>query len=269
MSVFSGDFLGFQLGDIHSSQLNITRVSNGDRYTENLTPNFNDTVAQVPGGDGTYYWNTFYSQKPFTIDFAFDDLRDEDIRRLKQIFSFKGVKELIFDEISYKKYYVKCSAPPTLKYISFPFEEIKIYKGEGSVNLTAYYPYALSTREIIFDSKTEQDLINMGDIEAPTKIYYKLSDVIGSSLELTLKTNKKQTGLLKVENISKLNANDTYMCIDSRTHLIEGLDSNYKKTGTLYNRFITTGDFFLLPVDQNVLNANIAWDQIRFNYLYY
>jgi len=45
MSVFSGDFLGFQLGNIHSSQLNITRVSNGDRYTENLTPNFTDTTT--------------------------------------------------------------------------------------------------------------------------------------------------------------------------------------------------------------------------------
>ena len=28
----------------------------------------------------------------------------------------------------------------------------------------------------------------------------------------------------------------------------EVLDENYKKTGMLYNRFITSGDFFLLPV---------------------
>jgi len=61
MSVYSGDFLGFQLGDIHSSQLNITRVSNSNRYTENLTPNFIDTTVQVPGKDGTYYWDTFYT----------------------------------------------------------------------------------------------------------------------------------------------------------------------------------------------------------------
>ena len=96
MSVYDGDFLGFQLGDIHSSQLNITRVSSGDRYTENLTSNFNDVTEQVPGADGTYYWNTYYTQHPFIIDFAFDDLRDEDIRRLKQILSFKGVQPLIF-----------------------------------------------------------------------------------------------------------------------------------------------------------------------------
>jgi len=42
MSVYTGDFLGFSLGGIHSSQLNITRVSNNDRYIENLTPAFKD-----------------------------------------------------------------------------------------------------------------------------------------------------------------------------------------------------------------------------------
>ena len=267
MSVFSGDFLGFQLGDIHSSQLNITRVSNSNRYTENLTPNFSDATAQVPGADGTYYWNTFYTQKPFSIDFAFDDLRDEDIRRLKQIFGFKGVKELIFDEISYKKYYVKCSSPPTLKYISFPYKEIKIYKGEGSANLVAYYPYALSTRDIYFGAKTQQELNNMGDIEAPIKIYYTLTG--NSEIELTLTTNGEVTGKMVVSGISKLNSNDVYLCVDMRTHLIEGLDSNFNKTGTLYNRFITQGDFFLLPVDKNVLTSNVEWDSIRFNYLYY
>lgn len=269
MSVYSGDFLGFQLGDIHSSQLNITRVSNSNRYTENLTPNFNDAIAQVPGGDGTYYWNTFYNQKTFTIDFAFDDLRDEDIRRLKQIFSFKGVKELIFDELSYKKYYVKCSAPPTLKYISFDFQEIKVYKGEGSVNLVAYYPYALSTQELILGSKDEQDLINIGDVETPIRIYYQLSDILNKSLEIVLTTKKIRTAILKINNIKQIKTDDVYICIDNKTHLIEGLNENYQKTGSLYNKFIDSGDFFLLPVEQNILSANIAWNKIRFNYLYY
>lgn len=52
MSVFSGDFLGITLGEVHSSQLNITRVSSGDRYDDNLLPNFKDVTAEVPGGDG-------------------------------------------------------------------------------------------------------------------------------------------------------------------------------------------------------------------------
>lgn len=265
MSVYSGDFLGFQLGNVHSSQLNITRVSSGDRYSETFIPNFSDSTAQVPGGDGVYYWDTFYTQKPFTIDFAFDDLRDEDIRKLRQVFGFKGVQELIFDEATYKKYYVKCSAPPTLKYISFPFEEIKIYKGEGSINLVAYYPYALSTKEIVIGSKKEQELNNMGDLEVPIKIYYTINDS-NKNINLELNDGNK---VLNIENISKINADDVYICIDNRTHLIEGLDSNFNKTGTLYNRFITSGDFFLLSIGKNTLTANVNWYSIKFNYLYY
>ena len=267
MSVFSGDFLGFRLGNIHSSELNITRVSNGDRYTETLTPQFNDMTAQVPGADGTYYWNTFYSQKPFTIDFAFDDLRDEDIRRLKQIFSFKGVKELVFDETAFKKYYVKCSAPPTLKYISFPFDEVKVYKGEGSVNLVAYYPYGISTREYIYNSRKSQELENIGDLEAPFKLYYTFPS--SGTINLTLKSNGKTINQLNTSGISKLNNSDKYICFDMKTHLIEGLDNSFNKTGTLYNRFITSGDFFLLPVAKIILSSNINWYQLKFNWLYY
>jgi len=83
MSVYSGDFLGFTLGEVHSSQLNITRVSSGDRYEDILLPQFNDSTLEVPGGDGTYYLDTFYTQKPFTLNFAYDDLRDEDLRALR------------------------------------------------------------------------------------------------------------------------------------------------------------------------------------------
>jgi hypothetical protein len=61
MSVYSGDFLGFKIGDIHSSQLNITRVSSGDRYEDNLLPQLKNTTIEVPGSDGTYYFDTFYN----------------------------------------------------------------------------------------------------------------------------------------------------------------------------------------------------------------
>lgn len=265
MSVYSGDFLGFQLGNIHSSQLNITRVSSGDRYSEAFIPNFNDSTAQVPGGDGTYYWNTFYTQRPFTIDFAFDDLHDEDIRRLRQVFGFKGVQQLIFDETVYKKYYVKCSAPPTLKYISFKDHETKIYKGEGSINLVAYYPYGVSTTDIKIKGGTDLLVANVGDIETPMKIYYQISKIKNKDLTLSLNEDK----ILNINVEQKLSNQDTYICIDGKTHLIEGMDSNYKKTGMLYNRYITSGDFFLLPVGENTFVTNIACNKIEYNYLYY
>jgi phage-related protein len=78
------------------------------------------------------------------------------------------VKELIFDEAPYKKYYVKCSAPPTLRYIPFSdLGDVINYKGEGSVNLVAYYPYGISTKEYEIGEKREEKIYNLGDLEIP------------------------------------------------------------------------------------------------------
>lgn len=272
MSVFSGDFLGFQLGNIHSSQLNITRVSSDDRYNESLTPNFNDSTESVPGGDGTYYWDTFYSSKTFTINFAFDNLREEDIRKLKQVFSFKGVQPLIFDEYPYKKYLVKCSSSPILKYIGFDFEGMIIYKGEGTINLIAYYPYAVGTNTINIEDMNGKENINLeiechnnGDLPAPFKMFYNT----------TIATVIKKIVLKDTNSILKFNfdsndfnnTGDEFICIDTRTHLIEGLDENFQKTGHLYNYGITGGDFFNLPIGKNIIqHINSADSSVIYKY---
>lgn len=268
MSVYGGDFLGFQLGDIHSSRLNITRVSDGQRYNDNLTPNFTDSTAVVPGGDGTYYWNTFYTQKPFTINFAFDDLGDEDIRQLRQIFSFKGVKKLIFDETPYKYYMVKCSAPPTLKYIAFDCGNITIYKGEGNVNLVAFYPYGIATRKVSIENTAYHKITNAGDLPAGLEIYYSIENATALQKVELLKDDESICSL-GFSNLVPLSENDKYICIDTRKHLIEGLDEHFNKTGNLYNKFISSGDFFSLPIGIYYINSNTPFLKTEFSSLYY
>lgn len=266
MSVYEGDFLGFQLGDIHSSQLNITRVSNNDRYTENLSPLFKDQTAEVPGGDGLYYWGSTHSQQTFVVDFAFDELTDDNLRQLRQVFSSKKVQELIFDEIPYKKYYVKCQNPPTLKYIAFDVEGERIYKGEGTVNFVAFYPYGVSVETNQINNGSSSNISNSGDIETPVEVYYNF----GSNINLRLlNENNQEMGQLILENITKLNSNDTQICINTKTHLIEGLNSNGIKTGSLYNRFLTTEKFFSLPVGNSTLTSSPNWSKVMYNYLYY
>lgn len=268
MSVFAGDFLGFTLGEIHSEQLNITRVSSSDRYNDILTPTFQDSTVQVPGKDGTYFWDTFYTQRPFTIDFAFDDLRDEDLRRLRQIFGFKGVKPLVFDEFPYKKYMVKCSAPPTLKYICFDYQDIRIYKGEGSVNLVAYYPYGIGTSDAIFTHASEVVVVNDGDLESPLKFIYAINDA--QNLQYIKLKDEDGTVLnqLILNGIQQL-GNDTYILIDSKTHLIDGLDVNFNKTGNLYNRFVMSGDFFDMPLGKYIIESNVPFTRLTHTPLYY
>lgn len=266
MSVFSGDFLGFTLGDIHSSQLNITRVSSSDRYTDMLLPNFKDVTAEVPGGDGMYYWDTFYNQRPFTLDFAYDDLRDEDLRALRQTFGFKGIKPLIFDEFPYKKYMVKCSAAPTFKYICFDHMEMRLYKGEGQANLIAYYPYALATFSPFIMNSNEALINNVGDLPAEIKVYYSLDSTPTEIKIIDLKGN--QVGLLTFNPIEK-QGNDAFILINSKTHLIEGLDESKNKTGNLYNKFVDTGDFFDAPVGRTRFISDATFNKIEYTPLYY
>ncbi|MBQ6628104.1 MAG: hypothetical protein IJH65_04730 [Methanobrevibacter sp.] len=63
----SGDFIGFTFKGVHSSELGIIRTSDGSRYNSELLPSFNDNTVAVPGGDGTYYFGSYYNQKIFPI----------------------------------------------------------------------------------------------------------------------------------------------------------------------------------------------------------
>lgn len=269
MSVYMGDFLGFSLGNEHSYGINITRVSTNDRYIDNLLPNFTDQTAQVPGGDGTYYWDTQYTQKIINVDFAFDDLRDEDIRKLRQMFSRKTIQPLIFDEYPYKKYMVKCSTPPSIKYICFDQMEFRIYKGEGSATFIAYYPFAFSVVSPKVEySEDKSEINNVGDMPANISIIYPISSTSDVTLSLE-QPEDTQVGLLQLSGISQIGDNDMYFCVDTRTQLVEGLDKNYKKTGNLYNKFITSGDFFYPDTGRSYLKSTAPFVKAEFTPLYY
>ena len=138
-----GDFIGFSFNEHRSESLGIVRVSDGSRYNEDLVPTTQDKTVQVPGGDGFYYFGSDYTQKPFTIPIAFDGLTEKQFRELQQVFGTKELGKLVFDERPYKYYMVK-SSKPQLKYICFGKDGERIYKGEGTLSFTAYYPFAKS-----------------------------------------------------------------------------------------------------------------------------
>ena len=113
-----GDFIGFSFNGYRSEELGIVRVSDGSRYDEDLLPTSQDKTVQVPGGDGFYYFGSDYTQRPFSINIAFDELTEAQFRKLQQVFGTKELGKLIFDERPYKYYMVK-SGNPQLKYICF------------------------------------------------------------------------------------------------------------------------------------------------------
>ena len=144
---FSGsDYIGFTFNGVHSSELGIKRTSEGSRFNESLLPTIQDKAVQIPGGDGMYYFGSYYTQRQFNISYAFDSLTEQQLSRIKAVFGDKKPHRLIFDEAPYKVYLAKVTGSASIKHI--PFAEgatNRIYKGEGSIQFTAYEPFARST----------------------------------------------------------------------------------------------------------------------------
>lgn len=325
---FKGDFMGFTFNGVHSSDLNIVRTSDGSRYNSDLLPSFNDNTVAVPGGDGTYYFGSYYNQKPFPIQFATDELDEAQFRQLRQWLGDKGIHDLIFDEAPYKKYSAKIAAVPNFNYICFDEgTNHRTYKGEGTIQFICYYPFARSvykqlsqydgydTFTYFLTSDTEKQngktyyikneneeyveftgqtfvqgqeyyerervpfewaaasgipatapstsgtsiaLKNPGDLETDINIITTAT----SGLSFSLNGNIE----LSLNDIT-LEDGDSKIRINSSTHLIEGLNSNNVPTGNLYNKYISSGDFFKVPLGDSTLTGPSM--TVEYDYLYY
>ena len=290
-----GDFIGFTFDGIHSSELGIVRVSGGDRYEEALVPSLSLKTTNVPGGDGSYYFGTSYTQRNINLQIAFDSLTQQQFMRLISVFGTKKISTLIFDENPYKVYNVKISSEPKLNYICFDEDNKRVYKGEGNINLVSLSPYAYSRYKYREDYTLENipewrgndtfDFINLDEwIDASgirTKMYngeeYDKYDINTGKIHLwnggQLPTNFNLyipfpegsniiAGCTIVLGNEKIvlkeitkQKEDAKIRINTKTNLIEGVDKNNKVTGSIYNQYIEKGDFFTIPVGESTLKT--------------
>ena len=176
-----GDFTGFTFNGVHSGELGITRVIDGDRYKENLFPEIKDLSAEVPGKDGEYFFGHTYGTRKISLTFAYDSITEEQLMDIKKLFGNQRIGSLIFDERPYKKYLVKLETAIELEYICFDNyvyntetiedggikgrditykttrktkangEDLveRVYKGEGTLEFVAYYPFAKSVFKVL------------------------------------------------------------------------------------------------------------------------
>lgn len=138
------DFIGFSYGKTHLLRdLNIYRTSDGSRYNTNLIPSLTDKSADIPGSDGQFYFNSYHKNRQISVNFAFEELSESGLRALRALFNGKEVRELIFDEQPYKAYDAKVTSTPTIKALCFDKDDgSRVYRGEGTVQFTCFYPYA-------------------------------------------------------------------------------------------------------------------------------
>ena len=295
------DFCGFKWRGEHSSDHGIVRVSDGSRYNDTILPAFQDTTQKMPGSDGTLYWESFYTNKTFSINIAFDHLTEDDYRRLRQWLNGKDRGELVFDEAPYKAYTAKIKDPPQLKTICFMEDGKRIYKGEGTISFVAYYPFArgrykfeTDAKDIInveewidasglkgatkdnYNSFSEEgtcNLYNAGDLPTDFKLIVNIEN---KPTNITLKNNENQIiGSLNFSLAKQ--GDDTYVRFNSATQLIEGLiqsaDGEFELTGNLYNKYITDGGWFKIPIGESIINiaetSHSDKPTIDYDYLYY
>lgn len=186
------------------------------------------------------------------------------------MFAKKEIQPLIFDEFPYKKYMVKCAQPPQLKYLCFDQYEFRIYKGEGTVQLVAYYPYAFSViSPKLTYSENGAIINNNGDISANLQIIFSL-DSIPALVHLELRDeSNKSIGEMNLVDIKQESEDDKYLLIDSQTQLLEGLNQNKQKTGHLYNKYLDSGDFFWPAPGRSYLFSSHPFINAQYTPLYY
>lgn len=144
-STYDYDYIAFSFNGLHSYEdFGIYRVSDGNGYDLSLTPELSEKTAEAIGRDGQYYFNTFHRSKTFNIKFAFDDLSEFQLKRMKQWFNGKTIGDLWFAETPYKVYSAKVKGQPTIQAIPFEGKEegTIIYKGTGTISFVCYWPYA-------------------------------------------------------------------------------------------------------------------------------
>lgn len=295
------DYIGFTFNGVHSSELGIVRTSEGSRFNESLLPAIQDKVVQVPGGDGAYYFGSNFTQKQFNISYAFEALTEVQLARIKKLFGDKKIHDLIFDEIPYKVYQAKVTGSASIKHI--PFEEGvtgRVYKGEGSIQFTAYIPFARSVYKYA-DQYNVRNYIEWKDAANLLESQGDFDTLVGNTIKLYNPGDKETDFIITLNfdlnsiipaggifldadnqlyfNQIKSQNNDDQIKINTKTNLIEGYKAG-KKSGKIYNRHITKGTFFKIPMTTEIDNPVILtidnnnlltahFDNIEYDYLYF
>ena len=114
---------------------------------------------------------------------------------------------------------------------------------------------------------------NAGDVETDWELYVPISQLGCPLTQISLEQREATLYQLQFSNITQQKENDSYLRISSRTNLVEGCDSEKIPTGSLYNQFISAGDFFKIPLEEAkfVINNFPTGSDISLNYdyLYY
>lgn len=163
---------------------------------------------------------------------------------MRRVFSGDGIHELVFDEDrdadgkALKIWSAKVTGTATMKYLCFEEDGEDIYKGEGSIAFTCYYPYARSEKILIANgskvNSKKYEPINNGDLPASFIIDFSYTNILGSNLPIWgaliyLGNMIEPIKRIKFLNSITLKPNESIRCIwDSKLGLLYQNENNTK-----------------------------------------
>lgn len=189
------DFAGFTFNGIHTSQLGLYSVSNGDRYDRNLSPSWNLQTGSNGGRHGVSYFGYQYTQQVVNITLSTDSVTEEEYRQIKNWLS-SDISPLIFDERPYIQYYARVSTQPTFSFMVFD-EEVN----DVSNFYNAEYLDVATKNEVLIEQGTGR--IYKGDIVFSFIIYEPFGYSVKKFLNEYTDSNKNEWATASRMRVSK------------------------------------------------------------------
>ncbi len=267
------DYIGFTYKTYHTSQFGLKSVSNGSRYTRNLLPTSDEYTTDVIGGDGTYFFGSKLTNRSFNFDLAFDDVTEQELREITRwLYNNGEISTLIMDELPFIQYYVRVKDILQMKYLAFENDYgVRIYKGELSVEFTAYDPYGYapykwlsnytndnigewSIASRLLASNTKNGAAYYDTYAAGNIPLYNPGDVATDFvLTMTMATSGSPVNVvvtLGINTFTLYSATvpaNTQIRVDTKKRLIT-TTTNAWVSYTVVNSKLTNGNFFQIPV---------------------
>lgn len=143
------------------------RTSDGNRYNQWLSPDFENIRESVDGQVGEYDFGTKINGRPFPLQCFCEGVTEFELRWLQAWLSPGRVGKLIFDESPFKYYIVKIDRAVDFSFVPFGRSGGgTLYKGQFQLDLMAPYPYGLSRfdtlDELIYDNPNTKLYYNSG-----------------------------------------------------------------------------------------------------------
>jgi phage-related protein len=101
------EYLTFKYNEKDSSEMGVYSITEGNRYKRSIEPEFEDSVLNVPGYDGEYYYGTNITKQTFALSCFAHHLTLPEYDRMRVWLHPRTVGKLVLPDHPYKYYIVK------------------------------------------------------------------------------------------------------------------------------------------------------------------